>query len=507
MKKALVAMLAASTLGTGLLAVQANGQAPAAGGDADKCSTIAEQGDAIGASSLSATWVVADAKTGLPAFCEVKAILSPVAQSRIGVVYRLPVGWNGKMLGLGGGGWAGNVTIMSATPGLKAGYATAQTDGGHPSTSPWDTSWTSNGEAVTDFAYRAINQMTVAGKALVKAYYGRAQNKAYFHGCSTGGRMALMEAQRFPNDYDAIISEAPVYSLQVQTSAVLRNKTIAAGGGFTSEQLKLVNDSVLKACDAKDGLTDGLIANPRACAWSPKALACPAGQETGSATCLAPKQVNALETLYSGIRAPDGSYAMLPLSKGGETLWSMFIKTDGTGTDQQSGGGMPGLSPLLFGTRQVDFASLDPAKDVPEARASAFAKIYEATDPNLAPFFAHGGKLLMWHGESDPGPSPVATEDYVAAVQKGGPKATASVRLFLAPGVGHCRGGPGTDVVNNLGAIDQWVASGKAPETLVAHRADGSKTRLLCAWPKVAKYKGTGDANAPESYTCEAPAK
>lgn len=500
----LVSALGAGLFG-GLIAMPASAQS-AASGTAESCAALAGN-SSLGANSVSANWVAADTAKGLPAFCEVKAILSPVADSKIGVVYRLPAGWNGKMLGLGGGGWAGNVTIMSATPGLKAGYATAQTDGGHPSTSPWDTSWTTNSAAVTDFAYRAINQMTVAGKAIVKTYYGRAQEKAYFHGCSTGGRMALMEAQRFPTDYDGIISEAPVYSLQVQTSAVLRNKTIAAGGGFSPEQLKLVNDAALKACDAKDGVTDGLITNPRACAWSPRTLACPAGQAAGSATCLAPKQVSALETLYAGIKAPDGSYAMLPLSKGGELGWSMFIKTDGTGTDQQSGGGMPGLSPLLFGERKVDFANLDPDKDVPEARASAFGKMYEATNPDLAAFFSHGGKLLMWHGESDPGPSPVATADYVTAVQKGGAKAVSSVRLFMAPGVGHCRGGVGPDLVDNLGTLDQWVTKGTVPEQVVAHRADGKITRPLCAWPKVAKYKGAGDVNVPASYACEAGGK
>jgi len=349
--------------------------------------------------------------------------------------------------------------------------------------------------------------MTVAGKALVKAYYGRAQDRAYFNGCSTGGRMALMEAQRFAEDYDGIIAGAPVYSLQVQSSAVLRNNGFARpGAAFTPALLKLVNDSVLKACDAKDGLADGLIAQPRACGWKPAVLACKPGQKAD--TCLSKAQVSALETMYAGVRAPDGSWAQLPLSKGGETLWGMFINVSGGGTTQSTGGGMPGLTKLLFGERQVDFSRLDPNKDVPEARASAFAKMYEATNPDLSAFFARGGRLILWHGESDPGPSPVGTLDYARAVAKADAKGAAEhLRTYILPGVGHCRGGPGADLVDWLGALDGWVDKGQAPGTLVATRDDKSKTRPVCVWPQVAHYSGKGDANDPASWRCVAGAK
>jgi len=497
MRRILTHALLASAMGA--LPAMAHAQA---GGEAG-CTALANA-KIESATTIATKWIAADAAKGMPAFCEVSATLSPVQGSKIGVVYRLPEQWNGKLLGLGGGGWAGNITLMSATPGLKAGYATAQTDGGHPSTSPWDTDWTANSEAVTDFAYRAINRMTVAGKAVVERYYGRKQDKAYFHGCSTGGRMALMEAQRFPEDYDAIIAEAPVYTLQVQTSAVLRNKVIAAAGGFSAPQLKLVNDAVLGACDAKDGLKDGVIADPARCNWSPKTLVCKAGQSGDS--CLTDGQADALETLYRGLKAPDGSYAMLPLSKGGETGWSMFIGTDGAGTTQANGGGMPGLSHLLWGDRAVDFNQFTADRDVPEARGSAFGKMYEAGNPDLAAFIAKGGKLLLWHGESDPGPSPVATADYYQAALKATPGATNAIRLFMAPGVGHCRGGAGADLVDNLGTLDQWVQTDKAPETLVATKANSPMKRLLCAWPKVAKFTGKGDENDPAAYACETPA-
>jgi feruloyl esterase len=475
--------------------------APAAAqtGGAARCE--AGVAGALGATNASAKWVAADPAAGLPAYCEVSGTLSPVAGSAIGVVYRLPESWNGKLLGIGGGGWAGNVTLGAAAGGLKAGYATAQTDGGHPSTEPWDNSWTSAPEAVTDFAFRAINRMTVGGKALVQSYYGRPQSRAYFQGCSTGGRMALMEAQRFPTDYDGIIAGAPVYSLQVQSSAVLRNNGFAKGA-FTAGDLKLVNDAVLKACDAKDGALDGVIAQPRACAWKPAALACKPGQAAGS--CLSAAQVTVLDTLYAGIRAPDGNWAQFPLSKGGELGWSRFINTAGTGNNQANGGGMPGLTKLLFGERQVDFNKLDPRTDVPAARASAFAKAYEATDADISDFFARGGRLILWHGESDPGPSPVGTLDYARAVAKADPKgAAAGLRTYMLPGVEHCRGGPGADSVDWLAALDAWVDKGQPPATLTATRSEGAMVRPVCVWPQVAQHSG-GNPDDPASWRCVA---
>jgi feruloyl esterase len=498
MNKFAIRMLLASAIG----AVPAVAHAQGGTVDAAKCQAM-KTGNPMQGDYVGARWVAATETA--PAYCEVRAVLSPAKGSTIGVMYRLPESWNGKLLGLGGGGWAGNVTLGAAMPGLRAGYATAQTDGGHAQTGAWDNDWSSSPEALTDFAYRAINQMTVGGKALVKAFYGKAQDKAYFQGCSTGGRMALMEAQRFPEDYDAIIAQAPVYSLQVQTSAVLRNQVLKAGGGFTPAQLKLANDAVLKACDAKDGLADGVIAAPRQCDWSPKVLACAPGQDAG-ASCLSAGQVTALETLYAGIRQKKKDWAMLPLAKGSETGWIPFIATDGSGTTQASGGGMPGLSKVLFGDRTVDFNAFDAEADVTQARTSAFGKAYEANNPDLSAFIARGGKLLLWHGESDPGPSPVGTVDYYQAMLKKTKSGAAATRLFLAPGVGHCAGGPGADQVNYLAALDDWVTSGTAPETLVATKINSPVKRTLCAFPQVARYKGEGDANDPANHVCEAPA-
>ena len=461
--------------------------------NAERCAAVSPA--MFGATAAAGKWVAATG--GLPAYCEVTGTLAPAAGSAIGVFYRLPESWNGKLLGLGGGGWAGNVTLNAASEGLKKGYATLQTDAGHAATTVWDAAWSSNPEAVKDFSYRAVHEMTVAGKRLAQAYYARGPIKAYFQGCSTGGRMALMEAQRYPADYDAITAGAPVYTLQVQTSAIFRNQAFASSGGsFSPADLKLAQTSALNACDAQDGLKDGLINDPRQCRWDPATIQCTGAKND---TCLAPGQVAALRSVYAGQRGPDGQWAMLPINRGGETGWTQFIGTAGTGNDA-SYGALNVLFPMALG-HPVDLARFGPA-DVPPLRATAFGRMYDAADPNLAPFFRRGGKLILWHGESDPGPSPVSTLDYASAVARAAPAASQQMRLFLLPGVGHCGGGPGAAPIPVLDALDSWVNGGPAPASLVGAKPDNSVIRPQCAWPEVAHYRGNGSPNDPASWSC-----
>ncbi len=489
----------AAIAGLALLAAGCTTQSasPIASRGADRCAGF--DASSLGLSNASSTWV--EAKDAVPAFCEVAGTLTPAAGSNIGVVYRLPAAWNGKVYGVGGGGWIGNTAVQTVAEALGKGYATMSTDAGHPIGNVWDNAWAVNPEQAKDFSYRAIHEMTAAGKKVAPAYYGNAVDRSYYVGCSTGGRMGLMEAQRFPSDYDVIVAGAPVYTLQVQTSSVLRTNVFSRSGGFSAGDLKLAENAALAECDANDGLKDGLINNPRACHWNPKTIQC-SGAKTDQ--CLSAAQVTALQTLYDGIKSPDGQWAMLPMSRGGETTWSFFTATDGKGNDPTRGGGLVGLEPVIFPGRKVDWANFSPATDVPAVRASEFAQMYEARDPNLSPFFNRGGKLLMWHGESDAGPSPVGTNDYVRAVMAQSPRASSQMRYFLAPGVGHCGGGPGADVQPLLSTIEAWDSSGKAPDTMVGSKRDGSLTRPHCAWPKVAHYKGSGDANDPKSWSCVA---
>lgn len=262
----------------------------------DACSALAAPELFSHTTVTSAMSLAADAETGAPAHCAVEATLSPVEGSTIGVVYRLPPPeeWNGKLLGLGGGGWAGNVRLATAIEGLERGYATLQTDGGHAAVSPFETTWAADAEgranmvAIEDFGHRAVHEMTARGKDIAAAYYGRAHDLAYWQGCSTGGRQGLMEVQRYPGDYDGVIAGAPVYDLMTQMNGWARARNFSAPERkLAPSHPALIAAAVLDACDAADGAEDGIVQDPRACDWDPAALACGADAADDSA-CLTP---------------------------------------------------------------------------------------------------------------------------------------------------------------------------------------------------------------------------
>lgn len=475
-----------------------------AAGPATACEALARSGLFKHTTVTSAKVVPEDAGAKLPPYCEVVAVLAPVPKSRIGVVYRLPENWNGKLLGLGGGGWAGNITLAIAAPGLERGYATAQTDGGHPGTGLRDTSWADD-LTLTDFAYRAVHQMTVVGKQLVAKHYGRAQSRSYFHGCSTGGRQGLMEVQRFPADYDGVISGAPVYNLVTQTSALIRNQIFAREGARVTEaQLKRLNQASTAACDAQDGLEDGIVTDPRTCTFDPGVLQCD-GSNAGAATCLTPPQLAAIRAAYAGVKTSKGEVVAYPLTRGGEADWARFIAATGPPTGSAATG-VDGLRLLMFGKADFDLDAFDAERDYRTARGSRLARLYEAADPDISAFVKRGGKLLLWHGWDDAGPSPFGTIDYFESVQKiTGPKVKsldASVAFFIAPGVYHCSKGPGPDQFDLLGTLDTWIENGAAPLSMLATKAGSPMSRPLCRYPALPRYKGSGHPDDAASFDC-----
>jgi feruloyl esterase len=465
------------------------------------------------------TALTAQNRLQLPAYCEVSAVITPVAGSRIGVVYRLPdpEHWNGKLLGLGGGGWAGNISLPGAAHGLAAGYATAQTDAGHATRTVWDTSWAKNPQSVVDFSYRAVHLMTTTGKALLARYYGHAQSRAYFQGCSTGGRQALMEAQRFPADYNGIIAGAPVYTLLTQTTGLLRNQAFfAPGARLTAPQLELLNQAALAACDAADGIKDGIITDPRSCGFDPGVLQC--RSDDRAPDCLNAAQVAAVRTMYAGVKTSDGRIASYPIARGSEAGWSRFLSVERPAVSRAPGppvparpgidanGGMGGLRQALFGDPNFDLAAFNADRDLRTVMTSAFAKMYQAGDPDIAPFLERGGKLILWHGFYDPGPSPLGTIGYYERVRRTTgaqvKSIDSSVRLFILPGVYHCGGGPGADRFDSLGALDRWVTHAALPKSLVARRRDSKLSRPVCPYPEFPYYRGHGDPDAATSFMC-----
>jgi feruloyl esterase len=480
---------------------------------ADDCAGLAQAGRFADTTVASAVSVEPDPAHGLPGYCEVTATIRPVPGSEIGVVYRLPASWNGKLVGIGGGGMAGNVKLETAAPNLARGYATAQTDMGHPSPDALDPAWALaapgklNEEKVIDFGHRATHLMTVVGKDVVRTYYGRAQSRAYWEGCSTGGRQGLMEMQRYPDDYDGVVAGAPVYNMLVYTTAVLRTQHFHArpGSNLTPAQLQLLSSAVTKACDARDGVQDGILSDPRQCHFDPAVLQCPAGASGDS--CLSAQQVETVRKMYQGVETTDGRLAAAPLLPGGEPDWL----TRSLGNERMKLGlnsllGAPFISYLVKKDPGYDLFTFDPNKDIDEAEHSFARRQVAATDADLGAFFRHGGKLILWHGFNDPGPSPIQTLKYYedVAAKQGGP-IDDRARLFMVPGVYHCRGGPGPDKFDALAAIDDWVEHGRAPTQILATRADRKLSRPLCPYPQLARYSGAGDPADAASFTCTAP--
>jgi feruloyl esterase len=484
-----------------VLGLVAAGGLSAAGSPAEqRCAALMAPGKFDRARVEKAVWVTANPDTGLGAYCEVTSWTSGGEGSRIGAVYRLPDSWNGRMLGIGGGGWAGNTTLQAATVGLKRGYATAQTDAGHASPSGADIAWArGNPVAMTDFAHRGIHEMTVLGKQVVGKFYGSAPRHSFFQGCSTGGRQGLMEAQRYPADYDGIIAGAPVYSLLVQTSNVVRDQIFKApGAGIPVPLLTRVNQAVLAACDAQDGLADGVVTDPRKCGWDPAAMQCKAGEPADA--CLTSPQVTALRKAYSTIRDAGGVVGNHALTRGGEAGWNPFVPTVPEGTRNAMNGDLGELVPYIFPEGGFDPAKFDPLKDQAAVHRTPFAAEYEASNADLKPFLARGGKLILWHGFDDPGPSPYATIEYHEAARKAnGPQG--DIQMYIAPGVYHCRGGPGADDFDLLTPLEQWVEQGVKPAALPARNRQTGIERPLCPWPTLPYYR-SGDPKQATSFEC-----
>ncbi len=472
------------------------------------CTSLAGR-DIGGARILTARAVAADTTAYLPAYCELSAVITPAPGSRIGVVARLPENWNGELLGLGGGGWAGNVTLSRAMPGLRLGYATVQTDAGHEGTDLADIGWQTNPEALTDFAWRAVHLTALAGRQLMRDHYGRAARRAYFLGCSTGGRQGLIEAQRFPADYDGIVSGAPVFSFLTQTTMMHHGQAFTVpGASLTTGKLEWLNSAMLAACDAADGLADGVITDPRRCEVAPATLRC-APDATAGDSCLTTAQAAALEQVYQPWRNHHGETVAYPLMRGSEAGWSRFITTtppapDAPPTLGNTAGGLATLRGVLLGNPEFDLTRFDPDADLARLRSSDFARDYEASSTDLARFVGRGGRLLLWHGMDDPGPSPWATVDYFEDAQREAPdrkRFDSAVRLYLAPGVQHCGGGPGADDFDLLSSLDAWVSSG-SPPPIVAHNRARQFARPLCAWPTLPRFNG-GDTADAASFSCD----
>lgn len=462
---------------------------------------------------------------GLPAaaaFCRVQAVMTPVPGSSIKVEVWLPerAAWNGKLMGAGNGGFGANLGIpaLLMRGAVARGYASVGSDMGHFGKSDVDGSWALNApEKIKDYGWRANHMAAQAAKQVIAAYYPAPLSASYFHGCSDGGRQALMEAQRFPDDYDAIIAGAPAIPWTRMASAFASNAQALRqpGAGLGLTQLKLLQTASLAKCDKLDGVADGVIENPRKCGFDPAELQCKPGA-TGE--CLTPAQVASARHLYRGPKGPDGKSFYPGFAPGAEAesgTWGMWL----TAADSQHAK-FSGEFFRYFVHNDADWPAsrFNLASDYPLAKAK-LGKELDIESADLKAFFRRGGKLLMYHGWQDAAIPPENTIGFVGRVLAADPQARDRIRLFMAPGMSHCLAGPGPNVFDALGTLDSWHKGGPAPERIVATKFDNDmfgylgfpakalRTRPLCAWPKVARWDGKGSTDDAASFTCEVPGK
>jgi tannase/feruloyl esterase len=417
----------------------------------------------------------------------------------------LPDDWNRKFLMGGGGGFVGTVQNQAAFV-VNAGYATAGTDTGH-SGGITDASWALDHiERQVNFGYLGVHRTAEAAKAILRSYYRAAETRAYFSGCSNGGRQALMEAQRFPDDFDGIVAGAPAADFTGIGAQFIKDirAQFPDPGNLTpllpAETMQSVAAQVLDKCDALDGVKDGVMEDPRQCKVDVSTL-----------TGLSAAQTAALKTIYAPTRAgSDVVFPAQPFGGEGEAAgWPTWI----TGPPPRAG--QPAAPSLRYGFgtnlfKYIVFANPDwdyRTYDLSTWRkdTASTASWLNATNPDLDAFKAKGHKLLLWHGWADAGLSPLATIKYYESVQARDQKLDEYVKMFLMPGVLHCGGGAGPDNVDWAAAIDGWVESGKAPERIIAQKGSGAavtRTRPLCAYPRHAVYSGTGSVDQAENFVC-----
>lgn len=455
----------------------------------------------------------------LSAFRRVVGVARPVKGSNIKFEVWLPVeGWNGKLLAIGNAGFAGNISYGSMPIPLARGYAVASTDTGHHAPANGiDQSWAvGNTESVIDFGYRAIHEMTVKAKAIVAANYGKPPKLSYFVGCSTGGRQALMEAQRYPEDYDGIIAGAPAndWINLMAHGAYISNAMLAnPASNIPAVKMKAIEAAAVTACDLKDGLKDGQIEDPTQCKFDPTVLRCTGADGDN---CLTEPQVQTLTKLYVGLREKSGIPSLMPGGETGPPGWEMWVPGMNIFAGQF-------FKNLVFEDPKWEMKTLDLERDTKVAEQK-LRSVMDATSPDLSAFRKRGGKLIMYHGWNDAAiPPEMSVNYYKSVVGKFGQRQTDGfVKLYMVPGMGHCALGRGPNFFGQIFgcvsceakkdiviSLEQWVENGVSPQEIIAVkykddnlRTDVSRTRPLCPFPNVARYKGSGNIDEAANFVC-----
>jgi hypothetical protein len=408
-----------------------------------------------------------------PSYCRVAGVLKPTADSDIRFEIWMPAKWNGKFEGIGNGGFAGSISTPALAGAVRRGYATASTDTGHEAGGT-DASWAlGHPEKAVDFGYRAIHETAVAAKAAVAAFYGSGPKKSYFDSCSNGGRQALMEAQRYPEDYDGIVAGAPAnnWTHLLANAVNTVQATTAEGAWIPPAKLQTIEAATLAACGK-----DGIVEHPDRCNFKPASLLC---KGADSDACLTAPQVASLEKILAGTRGAKGQifpgYVVGGIT--GPGGWASWITGSAPGKSLMYAFGTNFFEYVVFQDKAWDYHTFQADRDT--AKADRFARVFNSNDPDMGKFAARGGKLIIYHGWSDAAITPLSTIDYYRQIKK----PDDFVRLYMIPGMQHCGGGPGDspEALREINAaVERWVEEGTAPSQIP------TKKRVLCPYPQEA---------------------
>ena len=522
--------LSAALLGacvSGCRTVEGGGNAVGPMAAAQKCEALkgqivgANEGTVTGAAIRPAVPAAGPRTQAVPEYCGVTVAAN---DSPLKVAVYLPTAaWNNKMVQAGGGGFKGTIaapSVSTAAGGASASivaenYAIVASNGGHDAADNANALFASDAVKLAEYAYLAEHRAANFGKSVIQKFYGTLPSRAYFEGCSTGGHDAMMESQRYPQDFDGIVARAPagnfigLYLQFNRISTALR----APGALLNPNKQTLLANAVLASCDAQDGVADGIISNPAACRYDPAALRCTGGADKGDA-CLSDAQINAVKVVTSGFTTPDGVWSHPGYSFGGENApdrWGQYIWPGKSGSSAQQNFSDQWVRGFITGQVSYDPTKFNAGQWLPALRM--LGEAWQAFNPDLSAFQARGGKLIMWAGANDTSVAPKDTARYydMAVQRMGQANADKTLEAFFAPGVGHCGGGAGPDIVDLIKPLSIWVEKGTPPSqqalTLRKIASDGAiaMTRPLCKYPAYPRFSGTGDPNQASSFTCSSP--
>jgi feruloyl esterase len=440
--------------------------------------------------------------TDLPAFCDVKIVSKPTADSVINIEVWLPeTGWNGNFLAKGNGGWNGSIAANDLANGLRMGYATAMTDTGHEGGSAAFA--LGHPEKVIDFGWRAVHEMANIGRAVTQAKYETQVRKMYWDGCSAGGRQGLKAVQMFPNDFDGVVAGSPAVAFTGRSAQAIwigQQTHKSPENALPQAKFAVVHNAVIAACDAIDGVKDGVLENPRKCNFDPATIQCKATSPNGAAAdCLTAGEVETVRKIYADVANPRTKEVYFAGHEpGSENGWNTMAGANPFGI------AIDMFKYVVFEDANYDYKNLNFDADMQKAMKAG--AVIDALDPKLKPFFDRGGKIIQYHGWNDPQISPRSSVMYYESVAKangGIPKIQANHRLFMIPGMNHCQGGDGTATFDMLSALTAWVENNKVPESIAASRTNPNRTRPLCAYPATAQYKGSGSTDDAANFTCK----